>query len=99
MALKYINEDGTEIEEHDITLKIEVLLEFIAGVKADLGRFMDAKNIDIEKDLSNPLTTIYWDLVKMRKQLFKVETMEEIMAIQNKIIYIKDLVKQIEENK
>lgn len=95
MGLKIINDNGKEIQEYEITLKTEVLLEFIAGIKADLGRYMDARNIDIEKDLLNPLTIIYWDLVKMRKQLFKMETMEEVMATQNQITYIRDFVKKI----
>lgn len=95
MNIKVINANGTEIQEYDITLKTEVLLEFVSGVKADLGRYMDAQKIDVEKDILNPLTVMYWDLVKMRKQLYKMETMEEVMSIQHKIIYIKDLVKQI----
>lgn len=98
MVLKYINEDGTEIKEYDITLKIEVTLELIAGIQADIGKYMDEKGIDEEKDLLNPLTVMYWDLVKMQDQLYKIKTMEEVMTIQNKIVYIRDLIKQIEEN-
>ncbi len=59
---------------------------------------MDEKGIDEEKDLLNPITIIYWDVVKMRNQLFKMKTMEEVMSTQNKIIYIKDFVKRLEEN-
>lgn len=95
MNLKIVNVDGKEIQEYEITLKTEVLLELIAGIKADLGRYMEAKNIDIEKDELDPLTIMYWDLIKMRKQLYKMDTMEEVMSIQNQSIYIRDFVKKI----
>lgn len=98
MALKYINENGRKIEEYDITSATDITLYLIAGISADLGRYMDEKGIDEEKDLLNPLTIIYWDVVKMRNQLFKMKTMEEVMSTQNKIIYIRDLVKKLEEN-
>lgn len=95
MKLKFVNENGKEIQEYDITLKVEVLLELIAGIQADIGKYMDEKGIDEEKDLLNPLTVMYWDLVKMRDQLFKMKTMEEIMAVQYKSMYIRDLIKEI----
>lgn len=95
MNLKIVDVDGKEIQEYEITLKTEVLLELIAGIKADLGRYMEAKNIDIEKDELDPLTIMYWDLIKMRKQLYKMDTMEEVMSIQNQSIYIRDFVKKI----
>lgn len=96
MNLKFIHEDGSKIDEHDITLKTEVLLELIAGVHADLGRYMKEQNISKEEiEPQHPLTVIYWDLVTFRNQLFKVETMEEVMAIQHKTMYIRDLIKKI----
>ena len=98
MKLKYIHEDRSEIQEYDITLKTEVTLELIAGTKAKLWRYMEKNMIDKEKEPQNPLSVISWDLEKMRRLLYKTETMEEVMAIQNKVIYIRDLVKQIEEN-
>ena len=96
MALKYIHEDGSKIQEYDITLKTEVTLELIAGIKTDLWRYMEKNMIDKEKDPQNPLSAISWDLERMRRQLYKTETMEDVMSIQHKIIYIKDLLKQLE---
>lgn len=98
MDLKFIKTDGKEIKRHDITLAIEVLIEFIAGIKADLGRYMKENKIDKQKDLKNPMTCIHWDLVEMNDSLYKMKTMEEVMSTQNKIIYIRDLVKKLEEN-
>lgn len=94
MGLKYINEDGSKIQEYDITLKTEVLLELIAGVSADLGRYMKKQKIDKE-DKFNSLAVMYWDLEKMRRQLYKAETMEDVMFIQHKSIYIKELINEI----
>ena len=98
MALKYINEDGSNIQEYEITDKTEIMLELISSAHADLRRYMEKNCIDSEKDVSNPLTIIYWDLVKMRNQLYKMQTMEEVMSTQYKIIYIRNLVKQLEKN-
>ncbi len=98
MALKYINEDGTEIKEYDITLKTEVTLELIAGISADLEKYLEKQKISEEEKPLNPLAVMSWDLEKMRKQLYKCKTMEEVIDIQNKIIYIRDFIKQIEEN-
>lgn len=97
MALKYIHGDGSEIQEFDIILKTEILLELIAGVKADLWQYMEKNMIDKEKVPQDPLSVINWDLEKMRRQLYKTETMEELMPVQHKIIYIRDLIKQIEK--
>ena len=97
MSLKFVNENGSKIQEYDITDKTEITLELIAGIHADLGRHMKKKFIDSEKDISNPLTIIYWDLVKMRNQLYKMQTMEEVMTTQNQVIYIRKLVKQVEK--
>lgn len=72
MALKYIYEDGTEIQEYDITLKTEVTLELIAGTKAKLWRYLEKNMIDKEKEPQNPLSVISWDLEKMRRLLYGV---------------------------
>lgn len=97
MALKYIHGDGSEIQEYDIILKTEILLELISGVKADLWKYMKKNMIEKEKNPQNPLAAIDWDLEKMRRQLCKIETMEELMPVQHKVIYIRDLIKQIEK--
>lgn len=95
MDLKFVHADGSKIIEHDITLKTEVLLEFISGISADLGRYLDKNEIDIEKNESNPMVLIYWDLEMMRRSLYKMKKMEQVMEVQNKSTYIRDLVKKL----
>lgn len=52
-----------------------------------------------KKSTFYPFYVLTWVLSEMLAlPLYKTETMEEVMAIQNKVIYIRDLVKQIEEN-
>ncbi len=59
MALKYIYEDRREIQRHDITLTIEVLVEFIKIIKINLGRYMIKNKINKQKELLNPIIFIY----------------------------------------
>lgn len=58
MAWKYVNEN--EIKEYDITLKIEVLLELIAGTQADIGRYMQ-ENLRSKK-YKNNRRNYYWKI-------------------------------------
>lgn len=95
MNLKVINADGTEIKEYDITLRTEVLLELIAGISSDLERYLEKQKISEEEKPLNPLAVMSWDLEKMRKQLYKCKTMEEVIDIQNKSMYIRDFIKEI----
>lgn len=98
MAKKKINNIGVWFgmsTTYDITLKTEVLLEFVAELMADCHNAMDKNNITLD-DIKNPIVIIDSQVNRMKDGILLSNSMNELFVYEGKLRQCRDLLREIE---
>ncbi len=77
---------------YDIIFKVEVLREISAGILAEYLNFLSKHKISTE-DTTNTYVQKYWELVKLRDDMYNVQTMAEIEDIKVTFLDANNIIK------
>ena len=84
------------IEHWNVIEKIEILNEVGAGIIAKFDRQLIKRNIDIE-DRNNPIIILYWQTVRLKNTLIKMNTILELNNAQAQLNFVNQYVKKLSE--
>ena len=80
---------------YDITLKTEVLLEFVAELMADCHNAMKKNNITRD-DVKNPIVIIKSQVNSMKDGILLSKSMNELFIYEGKLRQCRDLLREME---
>lgn len=79
------------------TFEIEIAREESAFILSEYGRYFSATNISIN-DRQNPDVARYWELVRLRNELFNMKTVEEVKEVDKVFVEEREHIKELYEN-
>ena len=80
---------------YEVTLKMEVLGEFSAGIIADIDNYMDKNNI--KEDSKNPVALLLEDVLEIKRNILYQNTMEDMLKMQGSLIFVNKYIKKLEK--
>jgi ATP-dependent RNA circularization protein (DNA/RNA ligase family) len=79
-----------------VTLRIEVLREFASSINASYSRYFIKHDID-RKDRAHPLVINNREVIAMKDNLLRCETLEELQPFEMRLQELRDVIKGLEE--
>ena len=83
---------------YDIIFKVEVLREISAGILAEYLNFLSKHKISTE-DTTNTYVQKYWELVKLRDDMYYAKSIDELNQIEHIFIEAEKMLEQKVINK
>ncbi len=80
---------------YEVTLKMEVLEEFCAGIISDIDNYMEKNNI--KEDSKNPVVLLLDDVLEIKRNILYQNTMEDMLKIEGTLIFLKEYIKKLVE--
>ena len=80
---------------YEVTLKMEVLGEFCAGIISDIDNYMEKNNI--KEDSKNPIVLLLDDVLEIKRNVLYQNTMEDMLKMQGSLIFVNKYIKKLEK--